>query len=226
MTDQLFEDIKNQIAKNNFGAAIENLINAFEKHQDVCSRDVKSLKNEVNNLKEKLKNLEKINKALVKQNNLHLVKEYSARLVELIENNQYQDFKKLIREHNYPVDEFITEDYKDLSHMNLLHYCIDYNKDKFARFLVTHGANVNAPDKEDKWTPLMYAIQKQNLKMAKFLLEKGASVDYKDEDGFTPLSVAVDSNNREFVSLILKYKPQIDVRLSTLFLYFLIFLFF
>jgi ankyrin repeat protein len=115
-------------------------------------------------------------------------------------------------EHNYPVNEFISEEYQDLSHMNLLHYCIDYNHDKYAKFLVNHGnANVNTPDKDDKWTPLMYAIQKQNYNMALFLLQHGANVDHKDIDAFTPLAVAVDTNNKEIVSLILKYKPQIDV---------------
>jgi ankyrin repeat protein len=67
----------------------------------------------------------------------------------------------------------------------------------------------------------MFAIQKQNEKLVKLLLDKGANVDVKDivifnyiifiQDGFTPLSVAVDTRNKNMINLVLSAKPQIDV---------------
>lgn len=140
------------------------------------------------------------------------MREYGHLIVDLIKEDKFDEFKHLVLEEDYPIDEYIIK-HNHYKNMNLLHFCLELNKNEFSEFLINYKANVNAPDGNDKWTPLMYTIQKKNYNLSELLLNKGASVDYKDTDGFSPLAVAVDSRNIDLIKLILKYKPQIDVSL-------------
>lgn len=40
--------------------------------------------------------------------------------------------------------------------------------------------------------------------MANYLIESGFSVDVKNEDGYSPLAIAVSNNNREITTILLK----------------------
>mmetsp|Transcript_12021 Transcript_12021/g.29586 ORF Transcript_12021/g.29586 Transcript_12021/m.29586 type:complete len:410 (-) Transcript_12021:336-1565(-) len=61
-------------------------------------------------------------------------------------------------------------------------------------------------DDEDGWTPLHWAVRYSNVDLVKMLLEAKASVEAKNENGQTPLHLAVDKyeGNIEIVKLLLK----------------------
>lgn len=60
-----------------------------------------------------------------------------------------------------------------------LHHAISCGADDAARLLIEKGANVNALA-EDGTSPLILAAKKDAVFIAKFLLEKGADVDWRD----------------------------------------------
>ena len=57
----------------------------------------------------------------------------------------------------------------------------------------------------------MFSIQNKNFNITKLLLKYGANVNHKDIDGFTPLTIGVDTKSLEIVKLLLLYKPIIEV---------------
>jgi len=54
-------------------------------------------------------------------------------------------------------------------------------------YLVEHGADVNAVEKGERWTPLHFAAREQKVQLVKILLDRGAAVDPVDAYGNTPL---------------------------------------
>lgn len=173
------DHIKKEIESNNLKEVL-TLLQEYSIKEESTKKQIDILKADVSALKQKVKTLEKVNVSLLKERNINVVKEYSAKLVSLMEKNKFDEFKETIEEHDYPVNEFITENFHDISHMNLLHYAIELDLIDFVKYLVKLDADVNLPDKKDKWTPLMYAIETRNGNIVKFLLDKSANVDYKD----------------------------------------------
>lgn len=53
---------------------------------------------------------------------------------------------------------------------------------------VEYGVDVN--ESKNGMTPLMYAARYNNAEIAKFLIEKGADISAKDNNGFTALKLA------------------------------------
>lgn len=54
--------------------------------------------------------------------------------------------------------------------------------------LLQNGYNINA--KDDEWTLLHWAAFRDNVEMARILLENGAQIDEINEFGHTPLHLA------------------------------------
>jgi ankyrin repeat protein len=75
------------------------------------------------------------------------------------------------------------------------------------KMLLDKGANVNQKDINEQYgyTPLTVAIQKKYFKVVELLLDKGADVNQTNDDGFTPLTVAIfnDFYNVDIVKLLL-----------------------
>jgi ankyrin repeat protein len=61
--------------------------------------------------------------------------------------------------------------------------------------LVGHGANVNAFDSRDGWTPLFFSVEASNVDGIRYLLSQGARVNAADLSGMTPLMLAAKSLN-------------------------------
>ncbi|KAJ4230958.1 hypothetical protein NW759_002941 [Fusarium solani] len=55
------------------------------------------------------------------------------------------------------------------------------------------------------WPPLHWATWQDSRKMVAFLLGKGADIDAKDDDGWTPLMVAVKSRNEKMMDTLIKH---------------------
>ena len=54
-----------------------------------------------------------------------------------------------------------------------------------------------------RWTPLLHAVNRGNKGSVKLLLERGASPDYIDKNGRTPLSLAAENGNEAIVRQLL-----------------------
>jgi ankyrin repeat protein len=72
------------------------------------------------------------------------------------------------------------------------------------KLLLEHGADPNQEDKETGSTPLIAAIENNNIEIIKLLLEHGANLENQDEKMFTPLNCAVEEGNMEIIKLLLE----------------------
>lgn len=81
-----------------------------------------------------------------------------------------------------------------------------------AKYLVKHGANIEAKTTDD-WTPLHCAVRWNNIIVAEYLIKQGADVNAKSNGGNTPLHI-VASNGRYSVTCdiiqLLLYHPNCD----------------
>ncbi|HKZ78077.1 MAG TPA: ankyrin repeat domain-containing protein [Pyrinomonadaceae bacterium] len=70
-----------------------------------------------------------------------------------------------------------------------------------ARFLISHGANVNCRG-DAGFSPLHEAASSGQLEIARLLLDHGAKTDARTEDGKTPLAIAMEFKQQAIVSLL------------------------
>ncbi|XP_057709722.1 myotrophin [Corythoichthys intestinalis] len=69
-----------------------------------------------------------------------------------------------------------------------IHHACDYGQTCVLEFLISKGADINAPDKHG-FTPLLIATFEEHCNIVKVLLEKGADKDWKGPDGKTASEV-------------------------------------
>jgi ankyrin repeat protein len=73
---------------------------------------------------------------------------------------------------------------------------------------------INAPGGEDRATPLIRAARKDELRVARFLLDHGADVNRQDGWGATALFAAAETGHKSMVELLLSYGADINARRS------------
>lgn len=71
--------------------------------------------------------------------------------------------------------------------------------------LVKHKMNLNFQNPVTGNTALHLAVASRRPRIILFLLEKGASIDVANDEGFTPLQMAANTDNCEAISLILQH---------------------
>ncbi|XP_062605992.1 uncharacterized protein LOC134267803 [Saccostrea cucullata] len=79
--------------------------------------------------------------------------------------------------------------------------------------LVTHGANVNIPDKTGS-TSLHIAVKHEHRDVISFLIFKGANVNARDNDGCTPLILGCGQNYKDAVVILLNTEADINIEIS------------
>ncbi len=80
---------------------------------------------------------------------------------------------------------------------------------------VKQGWDVNAPFRNrygDTRTALFYAVSMRHRDIAQFLLENGADVNARDQEGWTPLLLATTGNDTAMVELLLEGKANANAR--------------
>ena len=70
------------------------------------------------------------------------------------------------------------------------------------QLLIDAGANVNAADAQENWTPLMFAAAEGQADVVKILLKHGATTANRDVDGDTALQFALSKGHQEVADLI------------------------
>ncbi len=73
------------------------------------------------------------------------------------------------------------------------------------------GSNIDALDR-DKMSPLHYASFRGQMEIAELLIDKGANVNIKgQEGGVTPLHLAATKGNKEMVKLLISRGADVEL---------------
>ena len=110
---------------------------------------------------------------------------------------------------------------RDQSDTTPLESALRNRKMAFAELLLNSGADIDLPDKHGQtllhkaalgWTAEIVEYNPSNIadEIARFLLSHGARVDVRDAEERTPLQIAVQNRNEEFIDVLLSQKVAID----------------
>ncbi len=92
-----------------------------------------------------------------------------------------------------------------------LHTAADKDQTEVVRFLISHGAEINArTDAGD--TPLHWAAVDDRMNAAKLLLAEGAEINPKDKDGNTPLHWAAARGHVEMTELLIAHGADLKTK--------------
>ena len=83
----------------------------------------------------------------------------------------------------------------------------NFKDDYVLRFLLEHGADINARN-QDGSTPLLVASFHGALEVVSLLLERGADVEARRNDGKTALQLAVENGDDDVVELLREHGPE------------------
>lgn len=94
-----------------------------------------------------------------------------------------------------------------------LHFAAFFGQDSAARILLANHADVSAFSKNEmKVTPLHSAAAGRHGAMVRALLENGAPVNAKQQQGWTALHAAAQNGDQSMVDLLLKYGANPNAR--------------
>ncbi|WP_425385309.1 ankyrin repeat domain-containing protein [Wolbachia endosymbiont (group B) of Schoenobius gigantella] len=74
---------------------------------------------------------------------------------------------------------------------------------------IRRGANVNIQDRQG-WTPLFWAIQKNNFNIVELLLDNNADIKVKDNEGWTPIHWAVQLGSLDVVKRLVERGADVN----------------
>ena len=78
--------------------------------------------------------------------------------------------------------------------------------------LLAVGADINVKDDRDGYSLLHFAAFYDDTEALKFLIDAGANVNAKENEGRTPLHLAAERGNIESVELLLKAGSDINAK--------------
>lgn len=93
-----------------------------------------------------------------------------------------------------------------------VHVGVIYNNDDAVRLLLENGAQVNQQIIGLQRSPLMLAISRNNLKMARALMEKRPNVNLQDRSGMSAAHFAADNNSIELMKFCLDLGANIELK--------------
>jgi ankyrin repeat protein len=130
-----------------------------------------------------------------------------------IETQSLVEFKCWVESHLIQTPENNTPDVVQKIMRTLLYDLDDTPNDVLIeekiQFLIQSGVQVNVETID--FHPLSLAIAEQNTSIARLLLNAGATINYRDDEGSTPLTTAVISENIELLRLLLTFSTIADV---------------
>ena len=75
-----------------------------------------------------------------------------------------------------------------------------------------NGAYVNIKSKKYGFTPLIYAVVKDNLDVVKVLVDAGADLNMQDKTGWTTLMFAVGKDNPDMVKVLVDAGADLNMQ--------------
>eukprot|EP00418_Pyrodinium_bahamense_P082143 CAMPEP_0179051544 /NCGR_PEP_ID=MMETSP0796-20121207/21300_1 /TAXON_ID=73915 /ORGANISM="Pyrodinium bahamense, Strain pbaha01" /LENGTH=586 /DNA_ID=CAMNT_0020748089 /DNA_START=66 /DNA_END=1826 /DNA_ORIENTATION=+ len=118
----------------------------------------------------------------------------------------YKDIFLLARQQNFPAALKLLEAYphfwtaRDDEGHSLLHWGALVGSRDFCKAVLANGVEVDA-QAENKQTPLMWAVLRGHLHVARLLLDSKANLQIRDSLGATPLMIAIQHKN--YLSMLL-----------------------
>ena len=83
---------------------------------------------------------------------------------------------------------------------------------EIAELLIANGADVNAKDSNEAWTPLHYAALNGNKELVELLIAKGADMNVKANEEWTPLHTTALEGNKEVVELLIAKGVDVNAK--------------
>ncbi|KAJ5266669.1 hypothetical protein N7478_009477 [Penicillium angulare] len=130
-------------------------------------------------------------------------------LVRLITKNRaHSRLKAVIRSKSTTIEIFMS---------HLLAGAAAVGDVEICRILIEAGADIDAPSRPTLQTPLQYALHKDNVDVAKILLEASANPNFAAVGGERPLHIACwHCKGSDSVKLLLQYKADVNLPTSRL----------
>jgi len=91
-----------------------------------------------------------------------------------------------------------------------LHLAVEENKIKMAKFLIDHGAQIEAKT-DTGFTPLMTAVQSGNLEAIRMLVSYKADVNAQNSYHATPLMLAIADGKLSIIQYLLKNGADTEI---------------
>ena len=119
--------------------------------------------------------------------------------------NAADTLRRLLAE-GHPVDEV------NAGGLTPLMWAARYGAIDTMTILLDAGADVQARDTHNVWTPLLHAIHTQRAVAVRLLLERGADANAATPNGITPLLMAADDPDPSTVKALLEYgaNPRVE----------------
>ncbi|KAJ1464188.1 ankyrin repeat-containing domain protein, partial [Baffinella frigidus] len=132
-----------------------------------------------------------------------IVDSLSRRLIEMAASRGHAPIVQILLEHGASVETVGPGRLDSGIGYTLLHYAAYGDHLPLAVLLLRHGMNIDAPDSAydaGGFTPLLEAITRGSIDVARLLLARGASPLIHNKKGWGPLHKAVERGITEFVS--------------------------
>ncbi|XP_002737915.1 fibronectin type 3 and ankyrin repeat domains protein 1-like [Saccoglossus kowalevskii] len=104
-------------------------------------------------------------------------------------------------------------DVRDKGGSTPMHWAVDSANTQLLRWIILDGCPVDIRDRNSGWSPLMRACTLGgNTEVAKTLINAGANVNTKDNDGKTPLMIAALNGHLSLVELLIQKGADVHVK--------------
>lgn len=127
-------------------------------------------------------------------------------IFDAIKEGSLEKVKKLVEKN----EDCIFE--KDDCNWEPIHYAAYVNNVDIVKYLIEEvGVELDWPEDDEGMTPLFIAVLHQKTDVAKYLISKGAYVDYDNDVLRTPLIEAAGNGDIELAKLLIEHGADIDL---------------